>query len=533
MLRPLRLSTGRSLAGRSSTSAKSWRREVGHGKLGVELRRAHRYTRQMVEVERIPRTPVSEEIRGMLCKIAYGWLPTPIELGGIRQLLYHGTDFSGCISELSLHGARIQVLINGDAGISFREGEISGVLLNGLAFKASSILNFRQGNISSNDDEAHEGIIIEAGRWSIWGQGAPRFWIGQVEGMTRLDFSGNLCIERLKGHGIRLGSKRHFFFSGAYRYFLVQCDHGKQRTWHLIIDTGGADAPDPKKLGNDFLVLQFVLGKQLRLPMLVGVTDEFRTVAATVGNTKWGHVTASGIPPIPIGQNNTDFISESWAAVLFERISATWQNQAGLKNAFAIALEMYLDAMNHHLDFDYLRLQVALEAVAFWILTHKEGGKEPSIVNDVKKWESWVKKNMAEIQSHACDGFGETLYLNVKGAQRLPSGRVIPTAFGHLGIPMTEEMRLELRARNNVVHQGLMAPGGYEIDRDLRRVAMIRTMLVALIAKASGYSGAINGWEIGDQGYPLEPPTDWWRVSNEDVTFARRSYFAEEDHSAQ
>ncbi len=470
----------------------------------------------MAEVERAPRIPVSEDIRGLLCKIAYGWLPVPIEVGRIQQLDYDGTDLSECTSELSLCDDRMQVLINAHVGMDFPQGEIRGVLFNGMAFKASMILNLSQGS----------SFEIEAGQWSIFGQDAPRFWIGQVEGMTKLNFSGNLCVERIK-YGIRVGNKRHFFLTGAYDYFFVQCDHAKEVTWQLIIDTRGAGVPEPEAWARDFLILQFVLGRQMRLPMLIGVTDDFRTVAATVGNTKWGQVSKSCFPPVPLERNNTEFIKKSWAAVLFERISATWRNNAAMDNAFAIALEMYLDAMNHHLDFDYLRLQVALESVAFWILKH-QGGEEPKIVRDEKKWEDWVKKNEAEIRSHACDGFEDNLYLNVKKIWRLPSGRVIRTAFERLGMSLIGDMNNEMKGRNDIVHQGLMAPGGYEIDRDLRRVAIVRTMLVALIAKASGYGGAINGWELGLHGRPLEAPAEWWRTLDEDQALASQSYFAEE-----
>lgn len=483
----------------------------------------------MVEVERAPRTPVSEEIRGLLCKIAYGWLPEPIELGRVQRLDYHGIDLSECTSELSLCSGRMQLLINGLVDISYhREGEISGMLSNGIIFKANMILKFRTRGSFSRAAGAHHSVALEAAQWSIFREPLPRFWIGEVEGMNELDFSGNLCVERVKSNGFRCGNKRHFFLSGAYDYYFIQCDHEKQeRTWQLIIDTRGAAVPEPEVWGRDFLVLQFVLGRQMRLPVLVGVTADHRTVASTVGNTRWGHLTQSSFPPVPIERNNSDFIDESWATTLFEKIGATWRNNVGLDNAFAIAIEMYLDAMNYHLDFDYLRLQVALEAVAFWILKHN-AGEEPKIVHDTKKWEAWVKKNEAEIRNHACDGFENDLYLNVKRIWRLPSGRVIRTAFEGFDISLTEDMNQELRGRNEVVHQGLMAPGGYEIDRDLRRVAMTRTMLIALIAKASGYGGAINGWEIGDLGYPLEPPIDWWPVSNDALDLARRSYFAEE-----
>ncbi|WP_437861934.1 hypothetical protein [Sorangium sp. So ce363] len=81
--------------------------------------------------------------------------------------------------------------------------------------------------------------------------------------------------------------------------------------------------------------------------------------------------------------------------------------------------------------------------------------------------------------------------------------------------------------RDIVVHQGLMAPNGYDTVADLRRVALVRTMLVALVGLAAGYRGAINGWEVGGLGYPMEQQ-EGWEVAESDRTFARRSFIAEE-----
>ncbi len=129
--------------------------------------------------------------------------------------------------------------------------------------------------------------------------------------------------------------------------------------------------------------------------------------------------------------------------------------------------------------------------------------------------------------SHAIEGREDALVQKVKGACRLASGNVVPSAFSAYGLKLKGELIKELGGRNIVVHQGLMAPTGYDVERDLRRVALVRTMLVALIARSVGYRGAINGWEIGELGYPMEEQ-DWWQVSDEDRLLARRRFIAEE-----
>lgn len=148
------------------------------------------------------------------------------------------------------------------------------------------------------------------------------------------------------------------------------------------------------------------------------------------------------------------------------------------------------------------------------------------MVKDKAAWKQWVKENSAAIRSLAAAGFEESLFNKVMGVYRLSSGRVVPSAFVAHGLALPDELAKELEARDVVVHQGLMAPDGYDADRDFRRVDMVRTMLVALICKAVGYSGAINGWEIGPMGYPLQP-TEWWTVRDEDYQLASRVYTAE------
>lgn len=482
----------------------------------------------MEESDRAPRIPVPENVRGLLCAIAYGWTPAPMALGRIQQLRYCGEDLSEYAEEISLHGERLKVSVKSPFG-QLREfasnSEFEGVLANGTRFKGDMILDFNQREHFS-PTSAHTTLRMEAGQWTILDSDSPSLWIGRVDGMSKLEFSGNMSIERMTPNGLRLGRTRHFFLSGAYDYFFVQSRVDAEPIWHLVIDTRGAGMPTALVWGRDFRALQFVLGRQMQIAALLGITNDKRTVACASGN-KWGHLEESAFPPVPIQRNNDSWIQESWVALFFERLSAAWRNRPESDNAFGVALDMYLDAMKHHLDFDYMRLQIALEAFAYWLLQH-DSKEEPKLVKERKAWEKWVKKNKEEIHALASEGFEETLYMNVKNGWRLPSGKVIPTAFEKFGLPLTEEMRRELHGRNVIVHQGLMAPAGYDVERDLRRIGLVRTMLVALVAKASGYGGAINGWETGPLGYRLEPPQDWWSVSNEDRALARRTFFAEE-----
>ena len=112
------------------------------------------------------------------------------------------------------------------------------------------------------------------------------------------------------------------------------------------------------------------------------------------------------------------------------------------------------------------------------------------------------------------------------GAYRLSSGRVVPSAFLAYGGTLTEEMKAELERRDLVVHQGLVVPEGADTDRDVRGMRMIRTLLIALIAKSVDYAGAINGWDLGRLGRSIEPHS-WWTIRDEDRRAALQTFVAE------
>jgi hypothetical protein len=148
---------------------------------------------------------------------------------------------------------------------------------------------------------------------------------------------------------------------------------------------------------------------------------------------------------------------------------------------------------------------------------------EDEIVVDKKKWKEWVKANEQAIRTHAKPGFDNSLYNKVLSVYRLASGKVVPNAFNSLCLPLTEEMTAELAGRDLVVHRGLMAPDGYDVDRDLRRVAIVRTMLVALVALVCGYRGAILGWEHDYFGTAFAPE-HWWKIDPEERERAQQKY---------
>jgi hypothetical protein len=450
-------------------------------------------------------------------------------LGKVESLRYAGADLTDVAEAVELQGDRLRVTFaanHADPQVPLHmDGKLEGTLAGGARFCGDTVLHLSRSGSFSRAAGMHRSVTIEAAEWTVIEGEPPSVWVGRIESAADISYSGNLSIERVGPERFRVGARRHLCVTGAYRYYLVQSGSRAERTWHLVIDTGGVGVPDLEALHRDFLALQFVLGRQLRMPGLLGVTPGRLTVACTLGCSTRSGLERNAFPPVPMDRNNDAWIDESWAAIFFERISATWRDRLEARDTFWMALEMYLDAMRNYLDGDYMRLQVALEAFAYWLLQHATQD-ECVDVKDKKAWKAWVKANEDAIRFHAVEGRENALYQKVITAYRLSSGKVVPSAFENKRLSLTPAMVAELKGRDTVVHQGRMSPLGYEVQRDVRRVALVRTMLVALIAKAVGYGGAINGWELGAEGYALEPQ-EWWVVTENDRECARRTFFAE------
>lgn len=465
---------------------------------------------------------IDDDVRGLLLALAGDWKPKALAVSPVSELRYRDLDLLASASSVSIERGRLIVTIGEQAlsrhlhqlvPLSLGDG-VQGKLVDGAVFRGPYILR-----ISRN---GRAEATLEAGEWTVLGDPAPHLWIGSVENPTDIAFGGNLVIERIRPDGLSLGRARHFRFNGTYTYYLVQTGGRADCAWFLLVNTGKA-TPDREVLEREFLALQFALGRQLRVEQFSGVTPEQQTVGAVSGVGTRLNLSNTSAPPLPIVRNNEDRIDDSWAPLLFERVVATMNTRLDWHRAYTVAFDSYLDAMSSHLDADYLRLQVALEAFSYWILRLLKKG-EQTIVKDKGTWKAWVADHAISIRELASPGFEKNLYDKVVGVYRLSSGRVVPSAFGLFDIQLTEEMQSELEARNVVVHQGVMAEE-YDVEREVRRIAMVRTLLVALVARSVGYSGAINGWELGAGGYPIEP-SPWWTVDEADREAANAVYLA-------
>lgn len=477
------------------------------------------------------KVPVPDDIRGLLCALVYGWTPTLPNFGAVAQVSLGDADLSTLNPSLEVRGSTLVTAFDArgarnrlDELMPFDlDSKLHGSLDGGTTFEVQRISQVHRRGGFSVDDGASASLEIQADDWTAIEGDTPSIWVGRMEGMGVTNFGGNLIVERVERDGIPGGRRGHFHLSGVYLYYLVRTQD--RTSWWLVVDTRGGGLPDWELLSRDLLTLQFVLGRQLRLPLLIGLTADRQTKACTATSTPRNTLEEGSFPPVPFERNNESWIDEAWVPVFFEHISAGWRTRQDMNQIFWMALDMYLDAMRNFLDSDYMRLHIALEAFAYALL--KTDDDERVDVKDRKAWKKWVKNNEPDIRAHAVDGRQDALYNKVMAAARLSSGKVVPRAFAECGLSLTEDMRKELEGRDFVIHQGLMSPGGYVVDRDVKRVALVRTMLVALVARAVGYGGAINGWEIGRLGRPIEPQ-GWWSVTAADRDKAQVAFVAEE-----
>jgi hypothetical protein len=76
-----------------------------------------------------------------------------------------------------------------------------------------------------------------------------------------------------------------------------------------------------------------------------------------------------------------------------------------------------------------------------------------------------------------------------------------------------------------IIHAAIMFKESQaDVDAYLRKNAIVRTMLVALVARVVGYKGAIVGWNHPPGHAYSEPDPAWWPVDQAVRAAAQRVY---------
>jgi hypothetical protein len=317
----------------------------------------------------------------------------------------------------------------------------------------------------------------------------------------------------------------HLRLEGRHTYYLVKVTRDE---WFLIVDTAGGAPPRREDLYPDFLAFQFVLGRAIKLESFLGV-DTAGEVVAMVGGVHGRDQgeDAQVTPPVPTAWSTNAI----WAAPFFSAISKTYaaNELETAKNPkknlrLYIALSGYVESLAEaHVEGRALRLHVALEAFAYWVLRFLRGPQEETAT---EAWYGWVAEREADIRKFAPSreeplAAGEendaanALVNKVRNAIFPASMQSVPAAYADYGITLKSKMKRGLsKVRGKLVHTGILFEAPQEkIEKYLEPIDIVRTLLVGLIAKVVGYEGEIIGWKKERHQDHEVAPSDWWPTS--------------------
>jgi hypothetical protein len=339
-----------------------------------------------------------------------------------------------------------------------------------------------------------EEAQVELFHWT-WGDlGACAYWVGRLHGY--IPPGGNLSVREKTAERTRM---RHdgYCLRGRYTWYILR--HPAAEGHLVVLDTGGL-AINREELTRDFLCLQFTLGGPLRLDRLAGI-DRQRRVTAAIG---LGHyLRTAGKHRVPV--HDDIGAAQIWVPEFFTRLTDKI-HQEGIE-PLIIAISSYLDAVADHLDGGYLKAQVGLEAFAKRLVVSP--GERDLLVKDEGAWKEWISSLRKDIGGHLKNPKKlDTIYGKFVASMFAPTGELVQKAFGERAV-LPAELLDEIRKRNYPTHGFLMNAGiEHDIDRDFRRLEMVQTLIVALVAMHIGYDGPLKGYEVRDDG-GRHPPS-WW-----------------------
>ena len=442
--------------------------------------------------------------------------PFPAKLN-VAQLVWGERDFSHLANDLTIDGAKIIVSCGGEVSgeavpelhlleeDTLRNQPIHGRVEGGLRFSAQ--FGGHSGSTYGSGASATAVRYVQflsAFNWQLVPESrSPSLWFARLMGPLE-HIRGNLRVIFHPSPSSSSSSMRGMRLEGAYTYYLL--DEHKTKDWYLVIDTAGSGPPSQHALWCDVLALQFTLGRQLKVDTLYGVDESGEVVAWASGAHGADHSGSHVEPPVP----PVNMTTPTWTVPFFSAVSDLMRNRQELRPG--IALLTYLDSLTDNIDAAFIRLAVGLEGFSFWLLS---GRPDEIIVKDKKAWLAWAKEHAADIRALAKDEkLANSLYGKIEGAFKRASGKVVQDAFASLGLRTTKEMDEILDLRDYAIHRGVMLKEGqtYALDREMSNIAKARVMLVALVARAAGYRGAISGCERPDGGHNAVLDS-FWEVS--------------------
>lgn len=331
----------------------------------------------------------------------------------------------------------------------------------------------------------------------------PTAWVAKLDGVELKQ--GNLLVGSGSPDAPRRWGGRNLRLLGSYTWHVIRTHSG----YSAVIE-GGVPL-NATSFHADLTALEFTLGLRLRLGVLVGVDAAAKPVSAAAPVMSGDRPpTRDPLPPVPPWMER-----QCWMPRFFAAVAHALSGPDATR--FYVAINTYLDSLSDSLDSSYLRLQVALEAFC------RYGDPPlPLLVCDEVSWRAWVEARREEIVQQATDARAAQRLLDKirSSPKQRPSSDAVRAAFASWELDVPEDELAELDGRNIAAHRYLMneSEDGRDLERDVDRTTILRTLLLAAVAREAGYRGPIHGWAGMRFGQPR-----WWQVI-EEVAVAQRWY---------
>lgn len=453
----------------------------------------------------------------LLADVAAGWRPARLRLRTTPTSLVHGNRTTRVTSASfsKSRGGFFEVWL----GLKEPAGTLEGTSAFSLQWTDGSVL-------MADGPFLHDEFGMLRVTLPIWtlvaAASAPSLWVTRVFGGADVR-SGNLTIIG------RTVSSDNAFFSARYDYALISARH--DRSCMMVIDTHGTGAPSQQALRRDLMAMEVALGTRLRLDRLYGVRNG-QTVAYAerrIGDQISRRTHLAGAVPLA-------FAGPFWPAPFVSAVTS-W-DAAHPEAQLHVPLVLYADAFDDHLEGQYLKFHVALEAFSS-VVAGKASEDERLLVKSSAEYDAWLVSQEASLATVAREGEVDSLKAKVRAARFQSSTGAVMRALAKYGIALMPEERAMFKkeftgGRNLVVHAAKMsAEKDRDHQRDIGRIAQLRTLVTALVARAVGYEGAITGWRKttshveSDRAGWLPHDPGWWAPTASAVEAATTLILAE------
>lgn len=391
-------------------------------------------------------------------------------------------------------------------------------------------------NIDFADSSICQTLTMAAHHWVINSSKRNAIcWVGLLEDGIHFNNRYNL---RIATKSNRTPQGLGLFLHGNYDYCVLF-----DKKLLVIMPTDEKADLDLQKLANDQTVLSFVLGQRISIARIVGI-DSQGAVCSERQCLKYHSSTEAGcrLTPVPTieldGRAAAD--GATWLATFFRKCSQALRDHPEYR--LDMALVTYVDSLSGDLIPAYLRIQVQIEALAFHLLTAlKPEHAKSKLVKSFSAWKKFVSELIKpRLQEFALDATAANdLFTKIDSAPKHVSGKRVRDVFKHFKIDLFQNTLDEIEERDNIVHAMEISKerdGAIKVEREVSRIKMMQTLLVALIALAAGYRGKIRQW-ARPLGQPSEGAAEgsvggneskrpWWEIDGEQENDARNFYIA-------